>query len=285
MTVLLVIEIIGVIILFLLSRNCFKDEVVLLNDSKKSFGTFIPIGLMLMKLFKHKYSSGYEKKLEVKLRELNPDKNPQLCTRLHIAGKTVLLIFAIMFLTFIGTMVEKDGAYIFFSVTLLFSIFYVTDKQVDNSVKERRRNIQIEFSEFLNKLVLLVNAGLTIPGSIQKIVRDNKKNNPLYTELAMTLNDMSSGKPDFQAYEDLARRCRLQEVTLFVSILLQNMRKGNAEIIPILRLQANTSWENRKNIAKKLGEEASTKLLIPMVIVFIAILIMVLTPAVFQLKI
>lgn len=285
MIILLAAEVIVVLILYGVSGKYFKEELGILQGSKESFKAIIPIGLLFMKIFKHRYISRYERKLEIKLRELNPDKNSNIYLRFHISKKAALLMFTVIFVTFIGTTIEKDGAYIFFSITLLFSIFYVTDKQVENMVRERRRDIQIEFSEFLNKLVLLVNAGMTIPASIQKIVRDNKKENPLYVELAMAVNDINSGKPDVEAYEDFARRCKVQDATSFVSILLQNLRKGNAEIIPILRLLANTSWENRKNNAKRLGEEASTKLLIPMVIVFIAILIMVLTPAVFQLKI
>lgn len=285
MNILLFVEIIGVLSLFLLSKKRFKDELEVLASSKDSLKTLLPIGLMVFELFKHNYLTGYEKKLELKLRDLNPEKDAHVCLKLHIAKKAVLLIFSLMFLTFVGTQVEIDSAYIFFSASLLFCIFYLTDKQVANNLKARQRDIQIEFSEFLNKLVLLVNAGMTIPGSIQKIVKDNKKENPLYVELGMALNEMNSGKPDSIAYEDFARRCKLQEVTTFVSILLQNMKKGNSEILPILRVQAASSWENRKNNAKKLGEEASTKLLLPLVIIFIAILIMVITPAIFQLKI
>ncbi len=52
-----------------------------------------------------------------------------------------------------------------------------------------------------------------------------------------------------------------------------------------MRVQAAACWENRKNMAKKMGEEASTKLILPMMIIFVAILLVVLTPAVLQLNI
>lgn len=72
---------------------------------------------------------------------------------------------------------------------------------------------------------------------------------------------------------------------MFTATLIQNLRKGSDQLVPVLRLQAAACWENRKNIARKLGEEASTKLLFPMAIVFVAILIMVMTPAVMQIQI
>jgi tight adherence protein C len=52
----------------------------------------------------------------------------------------------------------------------------------------------------------------------------------------------------------------------------------------LLRLQADECWELRKLRAKQLGEEASAKLLIPMMIMFVGILIIVVLPAVLQLN-
>jgi tight adherence protein C len=84
-------------------------------------------------------------------------------------------------------------------------------------------------------------------------------------------------------YEDFARRCRTIEVSRFVSIIIQNIKKGNDELALILRVISNESLNTRKNIAKKLGEEASAKMIIPMMIMFLAIILIVSTPAVLSL--
>lgn len=46
-----------------------------------------------------------------------------------------------------------------------------------------------------------------------------------------------------------------------------------------LQGQANEAWEVRKNVAKKEGEKASSKLLLPMGIMFMIIIIIVMLPA------
>ena len=58
------------------------------------------------------------------------------------------------------------------------------------------------------------------------------------------------------------------------------MKKGSAEFVSGLRILANESWLIRKSAAKELSEEATTKLLFPMIFMFVAIIIIVVTPAI-----
>lgn len=283
-TIALALQGIGIFALYLFSKNSFAEELALADIKANRLKILLPIGLQVFKLLKHTYGSPYEKKLEVKYRNLKGSKNAQVLLKIHMAQKTVLMLFALFFLTFVGTQIEADATYLFFCAALEAALFYATDKQLDDLFKERSRSIQYEFPELLNKLVLLINAGLSLSGAFQKIVRDNKVQSPLYEELAAAIHEMNSGKSHIQAYESFAKRCRQQEITTFVTILIQNIKRGNDEIIPILKMLSLSSWENRKLVARKLGEEAATRLVLPMMIMFLAILIMVMAPAFFQLN-
>ena len=77
-----------------------------------------------------------------------------------------------------------------------------------------------------------------------------------------------------------ARRCKVKEVTKFVSVILMNLRRGGAEVVPVLKQQGAECWEMRKAAAKQMGEEASTKILLPLMIMFVGIILIVATPAV-----
>ena len=94
------------------------------------------------------------------------------------------------------------------------------------------------------------------------------------------LMEIKAGKPERIAYEEFARRCRVKEVTKFVSVIVMNLRRGGGEVIPVLREQGNECWEMRKNAARQLGEEAGTKILLPLMIMFLGIVLVVATPAV-----
>ncbi|MDP4094488.1 MAG: type II secretion system F family protein [Bacillota bacterium] len=284
MYILLIIEIALLTFIYSISKSKISVDQELLGKEDKKLKAFLPMGIYIYRLIDIKAVRSYKTRIESKIRVLHGNINSEQLTEIYLAREVLILVFSLTFLTFVGSQIGLDSSFALFSMTLIAALLYAVDKQLNNKMKERARQLQMDFPEFLSKLILLVNAGLTVTGAISKIIYDCKKDNSLYYELNNAMNEIKTGKPEFLAYEEFARRCRLQEITMFVSILLQNLKKGNDELIPILKLQANTCWENRKLAARKLGEEASTKLLVPMMIIFIAILGMILTPAVLQLN-
>jgi tight adherence protein C len=158
------------------------------------------------------------------------------------------------------------------------------DKDLENKQKKKYESIRADFPDIVSKLVLLVNAGMTLNRAWEKICTESKKKTHLYQELKTTYLQIQGGKPEGEAYEEFARRCRVREITKFVTLVIQNLKKGNGDLVPLLKLQAEECWELRKMRAKQLGEEASAKLIIPMMIMFIGILIIVVLPAVLQLS-
>lgn len=157
------------------------------------------------------------------------------------------------------------------------------DFDLNSRIEERHMQMQMEFPEFVNKLLLLVNAGMTIPKAWEKIVADNHKRTPLYMELEICMAEIRTGVAEAAAYEAFARRCKIKEIIKFVSIIILNLRKGGSEIVPTLRAQADESWDMRKAAAKRLGEKASSKLLLPMTMMLLGIIMIVALPAVLSL--
>lgn len=179
---------------------------------------------------------------------------------------------------------HSDIIFLLFGVGILILLLILLDQDISRKIKKRRESIQMDFPDFLNKFILLVNAGLSISRVWGKISEESEKKTPLYMELALTLGEIKSGRPEIKAYEDFALRCRVMEVTKFVSVIEQSLRKGNKELVTVLRLQAGECWQMRKNTVKRLGEEASTKMLLPLMLMFIAIVLIVATPAIIALQ-
>lgn len=57
----------------------------------------------------------------------------------------------------------------------------------------------------------------------------------------------------------------------FCTLLVQNMKKGTADLIRILEYESADVFNERKENVKILGEEAGTKLLLPMMIMMVII--------------
>ena len=101
----------------------------------------------------------------------------------------------------------------------------------------------------------------------------------VYEEMALTINEMQGGISEGEAYERFGKRCELTPYLKLGALLSQNLRKGSRGISDLLRVEAIQSFENRKNLAKQKGEEAGTKLMLPMIGMLAVVMIMVMVPA------
>lgn len=284
MAVFFTISVIIFAMLHFLSKDRYADTVSMLDKKEYPMKEFLPAGLFILDTFKHSYNTGYDRRVALAVTELYGHRKALLMLRVHWGNKISLALLALLFIGFVGMFTEIDGGYLFFCVLILAAVIVLSDRELNEKVKKRRQSIQLEFPDFVNKLTLLVNAGLTVSKAWEKAAFDAERQTPLYKELRIAVQAVRAGASEYKAYEEFAKRCHVPAVTRFVTVVLQNIRKGNSELVPVLRLLADECWEMRKNTAKKFGEEASTKLLLPMMLMFIAILLIVGMPAVLALR-
>ena len=101
----------------------------------------------------------------------------------------------------------------------------------------------------------------------------------IYEEMIRTAREMDSGVMESESYERFGRRCQVQEYMRLGALLSQNLRKGTKGLTQMLRMEAIQAFEERKARAKRLGEEAGTKLLAPMFLMLAVVLVIVIVPA------
>ena len=63
------------------------------------------------------------------------------------------------------------------------------------------------------------------------------------------------------------------------ALLSQNLRKGTKGLTQLLKTEALQAFEDRKANARRRGEEAGTKLLLPMFLMLSVVLVIVIVPA------
>jgi tight adherence protein C len=284
MITVLAIYIIIFTLLYLVSYRRYSEIIGKLEKKEFPMKGLLPVGLYILDTFKYSYNTSYDRKLLMAEAELYGHKKALDMLRIHWGSKISLMILSVVFLLFVGTMTKPDAGYAVFCLLLQAGIVVFSDRDLMEKVKKRRQSIQLDFPDFVNKLTLLVNAGMTISRAWEKAVSDTCKQTPLYIELGAAILDIKSGVPEYKAFEEFAQRCHVPVITRFVSVALQNIRKGNDELVPVFRLFASECWEMRKSTARKFGEEASTKLLFPMMLMLTAILLIVGMPAVLALR-
>jgi hypothetical protein len=100
-----------------------------------------------------------------------------------------------------------------------------------------------------------------------------------YEEMLATDRELKLGIPESTAYEQYGRRTGLISYIKFSSLISQNLKKGTKGFTDLLMREAIEAFEERKETAKRLGEEAGTKLLIPMMIMLVIVFLIIMIPA------
>lgn len=163
---------------------------------------------------------------------------------------------------------------------LAVSLPLLAVRKVEKAVRARKRDIILDMPVLLNKLTLLINAGETVQQAIHRCSEQGDPASPLYAELRKLSHELRDNRSFPQALEDFSKRCAVQEVAMFSTTVLLNYRRGGNDFVLALQDLGRVLWDKRKAVAKTLGEEASSKLVFPMVIIFLVVMIVVAAPAV-----
>ena len=159
------------------------------------------------------------------------------------------------------------------------------DREIHKQTRLRKEQLQEKFPEFISKLILLLEAGMSIRGAVFQIAGDEQKKNKknyLSEELQYICRQMNNGLAEKDAYELLAKRCGLTSYKKLAGLLVQHLQKGGNSILETLRKEAEKAMEERRRQLQKRGEELGTKLLFPMMIMLGIVMVFIMVPALFS---
>ena len=159
-------------------------------------------------------------------------------------------------------------------------------RKQDTMMRKREQELMADYPELVSKYRLLLNAGLSQRAAWERIISDYKRSGRkryVYEEMLQTMREMEAGVLEIKAYERFGKRCRLLPYLRFSGVLAQNLQKGAKGCLNLLEQEALAAFAERKNAAKKRGEEAGTKLLLPMFGLLGIVLVIVMVPALWNL--
>lgn len=183
--------------------------------------------------------------------------------------------------------VEDNGPMLWIaSLAAAVAVYVLSDRDLHERLAKRRKTLRREYPELVHKLALFVGAGMTVRGALQKMAGDyaagreqGAGESPAYEELRYTCRELHSGVSEGAAYEHFGRRTGLQEYIRLCTLLTQNLKRGSSMLLERLREEADRAAAERLQQSRKLGEEAGTKLLIPMVMMLAVVMVMIMVPA------
>lgn len=179
-------------------------------------------------------------------------------------------------------------------VAIMGCILYavITEEKQKEAKKLRQEEMMKDYPEIISQFTLLMNAGMTVKNIWKKIVEDYERQKrqsgvtrAAYEEMKYTYTEMQSGIPENECYEHFGKRCELPVYIKMGALLSQNLKKGASGTAQMLDMEAKQAMEDRKSRARQLGEEAGTKLLLPMMMMLVVVMIIVVVPAVISIQV
>lgn len=168
---------------------------------------------------------------------------------------------------------------------ILISLWYQKKSSQVRKQAAYRNAVIIDLPIFLNKLVLLINAGLVVGTALEKIAddyerqRNTSRQRPFYEEILLMQKRIRNTRSSLTwELQNLGRSSGILELNRFASIITDNLEKGS-ELTDKLEAEQRLLWFYRKKIAEEKGRVADTKLMIPMMLQLLVILIISTAPA------
>lgn len=264
------------ILLYLKYTKAFDDYIAPLRSGQFFLQEVLFIGLGAMSMFRvNILSAKYRNKLR-NMQELYGEQYGEYYLYVTTGVKYTYILTGFPVVCLAAALANNVLVMVLGAVAVGAIIYYL-DIEVADGIKKREDKILSDLPSVLSKLTLLINAGLTTREAWNKVAMSGE--GILYTEMQTTVSEMQNGVSEVDAYRAFADRCVVKEVRKFTSTLLQNMQKGNSEMVFFLREMADESWQQKKHLVKRKGEQASSKLMIPVGMMLIAILVMIIVPA------
>lgn len=177
---------------------------------------------------------------------------------------------------------------------ILFFIFGIVSiiihKGLDNDLVKKREKLTMEmmreYPTLVSKFALYHNAGMSVKNIWNRVcmeyindINTTHKCKEIYERMLVCNNSMSDGKGEIEAYLAFADDIGLKKYRFFISLLCQTITKGKSNVSVILTNESMDAFELKKNNALKRAEEASTKLILPMILMLLVVIVMVVYPA------
>ena len=182
----------------------------------------------------------------------------------------------------------EDNSGLLWTAALVVAVlvYLLSDRDLHQQLEKRKKLLQQEYPDLVHQLALFVGAGMTVRGAFQKIASDYGKKQsrlaqklPAYEEILYACRELQSGVSEGAAYENFGKRCGRQEYIRLSALLMQNLKRGNSTLLERLREEADKAGEERLMQSRRLGEEAGTRLLVPMVLMLAVVMVMIMVPA------
>ncbi|MCX7561151.1 type II secretion system F family protein [Sulfitobacter sp. F26204] len=171
------------------------------------------------------------------------------------------LVAGIIYINFLG-----GGEGLSTQKTMMWTIgpgaagYYLPKYWVTRRVAARKEEITRGFPDSLDMMLVCVEAGQSLDQCIVRVARELKASYPaLAEEFEVVAYEMKAGKDKITVLNDMGERCGVQDVSSFVTVLVQSAAFGTS-ISDALRVYAAEMRDKRVMRAEEAANKLPTKM-------------------------
>jgi tight adherence protein C len=144
-------------------------------------------------------------------------------------------------------------------------------------MKARQKAVLKGLPDAMDLVTTCVEAGLGLDAALARVAE--KTEGPFAVELQRMMRDVAMGKLRREGMQELADRIGVEELTSFVTSLIQAEQLG-VGVAQVLRVQSDQLRTRRRQKAERTAHEAPIKMIFPLVLfIFPSFLVVILGPA------
>lgn len=182
------------------------------------------------------------------------------------------LVFLIVSLLLIVLGMAAGQILICLALALLFAVY--PGVWISSTIRKRQLSIMKALPNVLDLLTLSVESGRDLLSALRDILA-RRKVDPLGEELLRTFQEIQLGRKRTDALRALTLRVRQADLTAAINAIIQAEELG-VSIAQILRIQSDMQRNKRFMLAEKLANEASVKIIIPIILLILPAVFLVL---------
>jgi tight adherence protein C len=189
------------------------------------------------------------------------------------------VVFMLPIITYVVLAVTAGG--ISFARQFIFIVIAAVIGIVapDAFISRRQRSLALKyrniFPDFLDLVVVCIDAGLTIEGALDRITTEFiKRSRPFGINLALMVAEMQAGRTFVDALATLADRLMIPEARALVAVLRQSVELGS-NIGDALRVVGDEMRDRRLLLAEEQANKLSVKMIFPLGLFIMPVVFMV----------
>jgi len=265
-------------LVLLLSAGEFESYISPLDKKQFMLPEIYGVGFKLLKIFKFEYKTRGANQMRENAAILYGERYADYYMRVLYAQRLSITSLVFVVGCAISALAEGSDKLVLLALVAVvsFTIYYYFGKLPADKIKKRSEKFMDEFPNAVSTIALLVNSGMILREAWREVSMSN--DSELYLEMRKVNEEMDNGVSEIDALYNFGNRCVTPDIKKFTSFIVQGLEKGSKDLANALRNQTDELWQLKKQNTLKRGELASSKLMIPLMIMFVGILIMVMGP-------